>query len=104
PDHQLVHEELFVPIVAVQTVDSLDQALERANDTKFGLTAGLFSRDQAEIDAFFDRIQAGGVYVKRAAGATTGAWPGVQPVRGWEGGGATGQDIGGPLTLLCYLR
>jgi len=103
-DHQLVREELFVPIVAVEAVDSLDQALERANDTKFGLTAGLFSREQAEIDAFFDRIQAGVVYVNRAAGATTGAWTGRVPFGGWNGSGSTGKNIGGHYTLLCYLR
>jgi len=103
-DHQLVREELFVPIVAVEAVDSLDEALARANDTKFGLTAGLFSREQAEIDAFYDRIEAGVVYVNRAAGATTGAWPGVQPFGGWKGSGSTGKNIGGHYTLLCYLR
>ena len=96
-DHQLMREELFVPIVAVETVDSLDEALARANDTHFGLTAGLFSREQAEIDAFLDRIEAGVVYVNRAAGATTGAWPGVQPFGGWKGSGSTGKNIGGPL-------
>ena len=103
-DHQLVRDELFVPIVAVEAVDSLDQALERANDTRFGLTAGLFSREQAEIDAFLDRIEAGVIYVNRAAGATTGAWPGVQPFGGWKGSGSTGKNIGGHYTLLCYLR
>ena len=103
-DHQLLREELFVPIVAVEAVDSLDQALARANDTRFGLTAGLFSREQAEIDAFHDRIEAGVVYVNRAAGATTGAWPGVQPFGGWKGSGSTGKNIGGHYTLLCYLR
>jgi len=103
-DHQLWREELFVPIVAVDAVDSLDQALARANDTRFGLTAGLFSREQAEIDAFHDRIEAGVVYVNRAAGATTGAWPGVQPFGGWKGSGSTGKNIGGHYTLLCYLR
>ncbi|HSS38844.1 MAG TPA: aldehyde dehydrogenase family protein [Polyangia bacterium] len=103
-DHQLVREELFVPIVAVETVDNLDEALARANDTKFGLTAGLFSREQKEIDAFFDRIEAGVVYVNRAAGATTGAWPGVQPFGGWKGSGSTGKNIGGHYTLPLYLR
>ena len=48
-DHELVREELFVPIVAVDTVASLDEALAVANDTRFGLTAGLFSRDKAEV-------------------------------------------------------
>jgi 1-pyrroline-5-carboxylate dehydrogenase len=104
PDHPLMREELFVPIVAVQAVGSLDEALESANDTKFGLTAGLFSREPAEIDAFFARIEAGVVYVNRAAGATTGAWPGVQPFGGWKGSGSTGKNIGGHYTLPCYLR
>ncbi|HVY38970.1 MAG TPA: aldehyde dehydrogenase family protein [Polyangia bacterium] len=102
--HELLREELFVPIVAVETVGSLDEALERANDTKFGLTAGLFAREQREIDTFFDRIQAGVVYVNRGAGATTGAWPGVQPFGGWKGSGSTGKNIGGLYTLPCYLR
>jgi 1-pyrroline-5-carboxylate dehydrogenase len=103
-DHQLVREELFVPIVAVTAVSGLDEALEQANDTPFGLTAGLFSRKQDEIDAFLDRIQAGVVYVNRAAGATTGAWPGVQPFGGWKGSGSTGKNIGGVHTLPTYLR
>jgi 1-pyrroline-5-carboxylate dehydrogenase len=103
-DHQLLAEELFVPIVAVETVESLDEALARANDTKFGLTAGLFSREQKEIDAFFDRIEAGVTYVNRAAGATTGAWPGVQPFGGWKGSGSTGKNIGGLYTVPCYMR
>ena len=83
---------------------SLDEALHAANDTKFGLTAGVFTRKQAEIDAFLDRIQAGVVYVNRAAGATTGAWPGVQPFGGWKGSGSTGKNIGGLYTLPLYLR
>jgi 1-pyrroline-5-carboxylate dehydrogenase len=102
--HELLRDELFVPIVALESVGSLDEALERANDTRFGLTAGFFSRDQREIDTFFDRIQAGVVYVNRAAGATTGAWPGVQPFGGWKGSGSTGKNIGGLYTLPCYLR
>ena len=102
--HQLQRDELFLPIVSVQTVASLDEALAEANDTRFGLTAGLFSRVEAEVDAFFDRIQAGVVYVNRAAGATTGAWPGVQPFGGWKGSGSTGKNIGGHYTLPCYLR
>ena len=103
-DHQLMRDELFVPILAVQRVTSLDEALAQANDTPFGLTAGIFSQKQAEIDAFLDRIQAGVVYVNRAAGATTGAWPGVQPFGGWKGSGSTGKNIGGLYTLPCYMR
>ncbi|MEO5770425.1 MAG: aldehyde dehydrogenase family protein [Polyangia bacterium] len=104
PHHQLMRDELFVPILAVQRVTSLDQALEEANNTPFGLTAGIFTRKQEEIDGFLERIQAGVVYVNRAAGATTGAWPGVQPFGGWKGSGSTGKNIGGLYTLPCYLR
>jgi len=103
-DHALWREELFVPIVAVQAIGSLDQALELANATTFGLTAGLFSRKQDEIDAFQDRIEAGVIYVNRGAGATTGAWPGVQPFGGWKGSGSSGKNIGGHYTIQCYLR
>jgi 1-pyrroline-5-carboxylate dehydrogenase len=103
-DHTLIQSELFVPILAVEPVESLDEALTLANDTTFGLTAGLFSEEQAEIDAFLDRIEAGVVYVNRAAGATTGAWPGVQPFGGWKGSGSTGKNIGGLYTLPTYLR
>jgi 1-pyrroline-5-carboxylate dehydrogenase len=102
--HELLERELFVPIVCVIPVASLDDALARANATRFGLTAGLFAGTQPEIDAFLDRIEAGVVYVNRAAGATTGAWPGVQPFGGWKGSGSTGRNIGGLYTLTCYLR
>jgi 1-pyrroline-5-carboxylate dehydrogenase len=103
-DHQLMHDELFVPILAVQRVKTLDEALAEANDTAFGLTAGVFTRKQDEIDTFLERIEAGVVYVNRAAGATTGAWPGVQPFGGWKGSGSTGKNIGGLYTLPCYMR
>ncbi|MGH2542865.1 MAG: aldehyde dehydrogenase family protein, partial [Ardenticatenaceae bacterium] len=103
-EHELVKEELFVPILYVGEVDSLDEALERANDVKYGLTGGFYSEDDAEVERFLDRIEAGVVYVNREAGATTGAWPGVQPFGGWKASGSTGKNIGGHYSLLCYLR
>jgi 1-pyrroline-5-carboxylate dehydrogenase len=96
--------ELFVPLIAVRSVASLDEALDRANAVPFGLTAGLFAEDHAEIDRFLDRIEAGVVYVNRAAGATTGAWPGVQPFGGWKRSGTAGKAGGGPYYLQQYLR
>ena len=86
-----------MPFVAVAPFDELDEAIEKANDTEYGLTAGFFSEDQAEVDEWLDRIQAGVVYVNRRAGATTGAWPGVQPFGGWKGSGTTGKAGGGPV-------
>src|SRR5258708_1020941 len=103
-DHALMREELFLPIVAVRAVGDLDEALTLANDTQFGLTAGFFSRKPDEIDAFLDHIAAGVVYVNRAAGATTGAWPGVQPFGGWKASGSAGKAGGGLYYVQQYMR
>ncbi len=103
-DHELVQNELFVPIVYVTKVPSLEEAMRRANDTAYGLTAGFFSEDEKEMQWFLDNIEAGVVYVNRAAGATTGAWPGYQPFGGWKSSGSSGRNIGGYYTLLNYLR
>jgi 1-pyrroline-5-carboxylate dehydrogenase len=96
--------ELFVPLIAVRPVASLDEALDRANAVPFGLTAGLFAEDQRDIDRFLERIEAGVVYINRQAGATTGAWPGVQPFGGWKRSGTAGKAGGGPYYLQQYLR
>jgi 1-pyrroline-5-carboxylate dehydrogenase len=103
-DHRVWREELFVPFVSVAPVDSLDQALDLANDTEYGLTAGFYSEDQGEIDRFLNEIQAGVVYVNRKAGATTGAWPGMQPFGGWKGSGTSGKAGGGLHYVQQYLR
>lgn len=103
-EHELMKNELFVPILGVRSFRTLDDAIAEANDTIFGLTAGFYSQKQDEIDTFLERIEAGVVYVNRPAGATTGAWPGVQPFGGWKASGSTGKNIGGLYTLPCYLR
>ena len=96
--------ELFAPFIAVAPVDSLDEALAFANDTPLGLTAGFFSADSDEVDRFLAGIEAGVVYVNRRAGATTGAWPGIQPFGGWKGSGSGGKAGGGPYYVQQYLR
>ncbi|MEX1038113.1 MAG: aldehyde dehydrogenase family protein [Acidimicrobiia bacterium] len=97
-------EELFAPLVAVTAVDSVDEAIALSNDTEFGLTAGLFSTDDDEIEKWFSQIQAGTTYVNRAAGATTGAWPDIQSFGGWKGSGTSGAGGGGPWYLRQFLR
>lgn len=105
PHHSWIwKEELFVPFVSVAPVADLDEALEKANDTEFGLTAGLFSGDEDEIERWFNEIEAGVTYVNRAAGATTGAWPDIQSFGGWKGSGTSGAGGGGPWYLRQYLR
>src|SRR5437773_2128912 len=73
---RMFQEEFFVPILSVGEVKSLDDALAQANDSEFGLTAGIYSHDEAELQTFFDNIEAGVTYSNRRGGATTGAWPG----------------------------
>ncbi|MDP9244295.1 MAG: aldehyde dehydrogenase family protein, partial [Chloroflexota bacterium] len=102
--HRLFHDELFVPLLVVGEVGSLDEALQLSNETEYGLTAGIFSRDQGEIRHFLDAIQAGVVYVNRRAGATTGAWPGVQSFGGWKGSGSSGKSGLGPYYVQQFLR
>ena len=97
-------EELFVPFVSVAPYDDLDEAIRLANDTEYGLTAGFYSEDRSEIDRWLSSIEAGVVYVNRRAGATTGAWPGVQPFGGWKGSGTSGKAGGGPYYVQQYLR
>jgi 1-pyrroline-5-carboxylate dehydrogenase len=104
PDNPLFKKELFVPFLVVAEFKTLDEALDEANDTDYGLTAGIFSEDKREVAKFMDRIQFGVVYANRSGGATTGAWPGPQSFVGWKASGSTGKGIGGPNYLLTFLR
>ena len=103
-DHRLFQDELFVPFTAVHAVDSLDEALRLSNDNIYGLTAGVYSENPAEVEQFLDEIQSGVLYVNRRAGATTGAWPGVQPFGGWKGSGSTGKSGLGMYYPAQFLR
>ena len=57
-----------------------------------------------EVRTFFDRIQAGVTYANRRAGATTGAWPGINPFGGWKASGSTGRGTGGPYYVQQFMR
>lgn len=104
PDHRVFHEELFVPFVSVQEVESLEEGLRLANDVQFGLTAGVYSKDEREVNYFYDNIQAGVTYSNRRAGATTGAWPQNNTFGGWKGSGSTGHNAFGPHYLQHFMR
>ena len=102
--HRLFRDELFVPFTAVAAVDSMDEAITLANDSVLGLTAGVYSEDPAEVQLFLDRIEAGVLYVNRRAGATTGAWPGIQAFGGWKGSGSTGKAGLSMYYVAQFLR
>ncbi len=103
-EHRLFKEELFVPFVTVGEVESVEQALREANDVEYGLCAGIYTRDQNELQYFFDNVQAGVLYANRRSGATTGAWPGVNSFGGWKGSGSSGKSGLGPYYVQQFMR
>ena len=98
------YEELFVPLLALGEVSSLDEAIAEANRVDYGLTAGIFSAKREEVERFFDEIEAGVCYANKRTGATTGAWPGAQPFCGWKGSGSTGKGGCGPYYVAQFMR
>jgi 1-pyrroline-5-carboxylate dehydrogenase len=103
-DHRIFHEEIFLPFLVEAPVDSLREAIEECNKVNYGLTAGIFSNNEDEIDYFFNEIESGVLYANRRSGATTGAWPGVQPFCGWKNSGSTGKGGCGPYYIQQFMR
>jgi 1-pyrroline-5-carboxylate dehydrogenase len=103
-DHTLLKSELFLPFLCVLEVPSLEKAIMLANSSNYGLTAGIMSRSQAEVDYFMDNIEAGTVYANRRSGATTAAMVGSQPFVGWKMSGNTGKATGGIYYLPQFMH
>ena len=64
-DHALVQEEVFGPLAVMLAADNFDQAIELCNQTVYGLSASLFTRDLASAHRFLDLAQAGMVRVNQ---------------------------------------
>jgi len=60
---KICREEIFGPIAAVMPVNDYDEALNLANDSEFGLSAGIVTNDRLIIDHFIDNIQSGMVQI-----------------------------------------
>ena len=103
-NHKLVKEELFLPFLCVQEFEKFDEAIQQANDSEYGLTAGIFSQNKSEVDQFFSKIEAGVTYANRAQSATTGAMVQSQPFVGWKNSGISGKGAGGAYYLTQFLR
>ena len=103
-NHQLVKDELFLPFLYVEKYDSFENAIDNANDTEYGLTAGIFSENKEQLEKFFNKIQAGVVYANRSASATTAALVSSQPFVGWKNSGTTGKGAGGENYLQQFMR
>ncbi|MCY1430100.1 Alpha-ketoglutaric semialdehyde dehydrogenase [compost metagenome] len=102
--HPLLRIELFAPFVAIRCVDGLEAALAEGNAVNYGLAAGVYTTDEAELQYFLEHAEAGALYANRPSGATTGAWPGVQSFCGWKGSGMSHKGGLGPNYLPQYMR
>lgn len=59
----MAREEIFGPLLSLFTFDSEEEALARANDTQYGLAAGVFTRDLARAHRVVGRLQAGTTWI-----------------------------------------
>jgi len=63
PDMTIAREEVFGPVLAVMDFDDVEQAIARANDSVYGLAAGVWTRDLARAHHVASRLEAGTVWV-----------------------------------------
>jgi aminomuconate-semialdehyde/2-hydroxymuconate-6-semialdehyde dehydrogenase len=63
PGSEILTEEVFGPVITIETFDTEDQAVEMANDTRFGLAATLVTGDRDRAERVSDRLSAGTAWV-----------------------------------------
>ena len=100
PDSAVVREEVFGPLLAVESVKSVSAACDALDASPYALTGGLFSRDPQAIDEVARRTPVGNLYVNRHI---TGAMVGRQPFGGNRRSGV-GFKAGGPVYLLQFVE
>jgi RHH-type proline utilization regulon transcriptional repressor/proline dehydrogenase/delta 1-pyrroline-5-carboxylate dehydrogenase len=86
--------EVFGPVLGVMRAATLDEAIDLQNAVPFGLTGGLHSLDEREIETWLERVEVGNAYVNRHI---TGAIVNRQPFGGWKASVVgPGAKAGGP--------
>ncbi len=96
----LGQEEIFGPVLAVIEATSFDQALDIANDTRYGLTGAVYSTSIERIDRAKHEFHCGNLYLNRGC---TGALVGVHPFGGFNLSG-TDSKAGGPDYLMNFTQ
>ena len=99
PQHPLMQQELFGPVLAVHRVKTFDAALDVATATEFALTGAVFSRSPAHLELARRRFRVGNLYLNRGS---TGALVERQPFGGF-GMSGIGTKAGGPGYLLLFV-
>jgi len=100
PGGFLDQEEIFGPVMGVLEVDSFEQALQVANDTRYGLTGAFYSLDLDPLQRARTEFHVGNLYLNRGC---TGALVGVHPFGGFNLSG-TDSKAGGPDCLLNFTQ
>jgi 1-pyrroline-5-carboxylate dehydrogenase len=100
PMGTISQEEIFGPVLAVIKVKDFDQALEVANNTEFGLTGGVWTKNRKKIEKAKKVFHVGNFYVNRKI---TGALVGVHPFGGFNMSG-TDSKAGGRDYLLLFMQ
>ncbi|MBI3268620.1 MAG: L-glutamate gamma-semialdehyde dehydrogenase [Planctomycetes bacterium] len=97
---RLAQEEIFGPVLALVRARDFDDALAIANNTEFGLTGAVYSRDRAHLERARHDFHVGNLYFNRKC---TGALVGVHPFGGFNMSG-TDSKAGGPDYLSLFLQ
>jgi 1-pyrroline-5-carboxylate dehydrogenase len=97
---RIYQEEIFGPVLAVARARDFDQALELANDTEYGLTGAVYTKNPKKIAQAKREFFCGNLYVNRKC---TGALVGVHPFGGFNMSG-TDSKAGGPDYLLLFTQ
>ncbi len=100
PSARIFQEEIFGPLLAVTKAHDFDEALHMANDSEYGLTGAVYSKDQARLDRASREFHVGNLYLNRKC---TGAMVGAHPFGGFNMSG-TDSKAGGPDYLLQFLQ
>ena len=100
PGDRLAREEIFGPVLAVLKVKDFDEGIAVANDTEYGLTGSLYSRDRQRLERGKRELFCGNLYLNRKC---TGALVGVHPFGGFNMSG-TDSKAGGREYLYLFTQ
>ena len=100
PTDRLAREEIFGPVLAVLKVKDFDEGIAVANDTEYGLTGSLYSRDRERLERGKRELFCGNLYLNRKC---TGALVGVHPFGGFNMSG-TDSKAGGREYLYLFTQ